>query len=121
IDTLASELGIESVPYFTENLFRDADLIERFLALHRAVEAGRDAFRERELLVGTFGRLFQRHGSGGGRLAAAPRGETPLRATCGPNTPTIFCYTTWRRHSGSPRSSSSDCSDVRPDSRPMPT
>src|SRR5215471_7111277 len=64
IDTLAAELGIESLPYFTENLFRDGDLIEGFLSLHRALEAGRDAFRERELLVGSFGRLFQRHGSG---------------------------------------------------------
>jgi AraC-like DNA-binding protein len=80
IDTLAAELGIESVPYFMENLFRDGDLIEGFLSLHRALEAGRDAFHERELLVGTFGWLFQRHGSGGGRIMAAPRDEMLLRA-----------------------------------------
>ena len=80
IDTVAAELGVERLPYFTENLFRDADLIEAFLSLHRALEAGREAFHERELLVGSFGRLFQRHGSGGGRIAAAPRDDTLLRA-----------------------------------------
>ena len=80
IDTVAAELGVERLPYFTENLFRDADLIEVFLALHQALEAGRDAFRERELLVGSFGRLFQQHGSGGTRIAAAPRDDTLLRA-----------------------------------------
>ncbi len=79
IDTVAAGLGIEAVPYFTENLFRDADLIESFLALHRALETGRDAFHERELLIGTFGRLFGRHGSGGGRIAPAPRDEMLVR------------------------------------------
>ena len=80
IDTLAAELGIESLPYFTENLFRDGDLIEGFLSLHRALGAGRDAFHERELLVGTFGLLFQRHGSGGGHIVAAPRDKVLLHA-----------------------------------------
>ena len=79
IDTVAAELGVETLPYFTENLFRDADLIEGFLTLHSALEAGRDAFHERELLVGTFGRLFDRHGSGGGRVAGAPRDDALLR------------------------------------------
>ena len=80
IDTVAAELGVERLPYFTENLFRDADLIAAFLSLHHALEAGRDAFHERELLIGSFGRLFQRHGSGGGRILAAPRDDTLLRA-----------------------------------------
>jgi AraC-like DNA-binding protein len=75
IDTVARELGIGTLPYFTQNLFRDADLIEGFLSLHRALEANRDAFHERELLVGTFGRLFERHGSGGGRIESAPRDQ----------------------------------------------
>jgi AraC-like DNA-binding protein len=80
IDTLAAELGIETVPYFTGNLFRDADLIEGFLSLHHALEENRDAFHERELLVGTFGRLFERHASGGGRIEAAPRDQSLLRS-----------------------------------------
>src|SRR5215471_17047051 len=80
IDTVASELGIETVPYFTQNLFRDADLIKGFLTLHRALEENRDAFHQRELLLDTFGRLFQRHGSGGGRIQAAPRDQALLRA-----------------------------------------
>ncbi|TAJ89656.1 AraC family transcriptional regulator [Reyranella sp.] len=73
LDRVARELGIEAVPYFTRNMFDDPDLISGFLAMHRAIEQGRDVFRERELLVGTFSRLFQRHGSGGGRIEPAPR------------------------------------------------
>ena len=41
--------------------------------MHLALEEGRDVFRERELLIGTFGTLFQRHGSGRGRIKAPPR------------------------------------------------
>jgi AraC-like DNA-binding protein len=72
LDRLAAGLGIERVPYFTRNAYLDRDLIEAFLAMHRAIEAGRDVFRERELLVGSFGRLFRRHGSGGDRIRSAP-------------------------------------------------
>ena len=72
LDQLAAGLGIERVPYFTRNIFADRDLIEAFLAMHCAIEEGRDVFRERELLVGSFGRLFQRHGSGGDRIRPAP-------------------------------------------------
>jgi AraC-like DNA-binding protein len=64
LDRVAEGLGIEHVPYFTRNTFGDRDLIEAFLAMHCALEEGRDVFCERELLVGTFGKLFQRHGSG---------------------------------------------------------
>jgi len=79
IDEVARGLGIESVPYFTRNMFGDADLIESFLSLHRTLEDGRDGFHERELLIGTFGRLFQRHGSGGGRIPLGPRDQVLLR------------------------------------------
>ena len=75
---MATGLGIESVPYFTRNTFGDRDLIDAFLAMHVAIEEGRDVFRERELLIGTFGRLFQRHGSGGGRIGPAPRDHAIL-------------------------------------------
>lgn len=78
---LAECLDIERVPYFTRNPFDDADLVNGFLAMHRAIEAGRDVFRERELLVGTFGLLFQRHGSGGSRIAPAPRDRALLVRT----------------------------------------
>jgi AraC-like DNA-binding protein len=64
LDHVADGLGITDVPYFTRNTFTDRDLIDAFLAMHCALEEGRDVFRERELLVGTFGKLFQRHGSG---------------------------------------------------------
>ena len=80
LDSVAEGLGVERVPYFTRNMFGDGDLIDGFLALHRALEEGRDILRERELLIGTFGRLFRRHGSGGDRIAPAPRDRPLVRA-----------------------------------------
>jgi len=73
LDRVAAELGIDDVPYFTRNTFADPDLIGAFLAMHLALEEGRDVFRERELLVGSFGTLFRRHGSGQNRIKAPPR------------------------------------------------
>jgi len=55
LDRVAEGLGIEDVP-----------------------EKGRDVFRERELLVGTFGRLFQRHGSGRDLIKPPPTDRTLL-------------------------------------------
>ncbi|SMF13003.1 transcriptional regulator, AraC family [Tistlia consotensis] len=82
IAALETALGVEALPYFLTNKLADPDLIEAFLALHRALEQGRDPFRERELLVGSFGVLFGRHGSGGGRIPPAPADRTRLaRAT----------------------------------------
>jgi len=82
IDAVAAGLGIERVPYFTRNLFTDADLIDGFLRLHRALEQDGDELHARELLIGGFGRLFARHGSGGDRIAQAPRDDHRLgRAT----------------------------------------
>ncbi|TWT12717.1 AraC family transcriptional regulator [Reyranella sp. CPCC 100927] len=79
IDTVAHGLGIDAVPYFTRNMFGDADLIAGFLAMHRAIEDGRDVLREQELLIDSFGCLFQRHGSGGGRIERAPRDQVAMR------------------------------------------
>jgi AraC-like DNA-binding protein len=80
LDEVADGLGLEEMPYFTRNLIADRDLIDAFLAMHLAIEEGRDVFRERELLIATFGRLFQRHGDGGGvRIDMAPRDLTLLR------------------------------------------
>jgi AraC-like DNA-binding protein len=73
LDRVAEGLGIEEVPYFTRNLFGDPDLINGFLAMHRAIEEGRDVLCERELLIGSFGTLFRRHGSGGRRIRTPPR------------------------------------------------
>jgi AraC-like DNA-binding protein len=72
IERLARDLGIAHLPYFTRNLFGDPDLIEDFLDLHAACDgldrqSGRD-----EMLVTAFGKLFARHGSGGGRIARSP-------------------------------------------------
>jgi AraC-like DNA-binding protein len=73
LDRVAAELGLSEVPYFTRNTFAERDLIDGFLALHLALEEGRDVFAERELLVGAFGKLFQRHGSGRNLPKVPPR------------------------------------------------
>jgi len=73
LDGVADGLGIDTVPYFTRNLFNDPDLIQGFLVLHRAIEDGQDVFRERELLIGSFGTLFRRHGSGVAGIKVPPR------------------------------------------------
>ncbi|MFI4988799.1 MAG: helix-turn-helix domain-containing protein [Alphaproteobacteria bacterium] len=83
IDEVARGLGVERIPYFTRNRFAERDLIEGFLALHLALEEDRDPFRARELLIDSFGRLFRRHGSGGGRIAAGPRDSTRVEAAVG--------------------------------------
>ena len=84
IADLARGLGVTTVPHFTGNLFNDADLIEDFLSLHRWLDEGRDRFQELDLqvgqlMIGTFGRLFQRHGSGGGHIDPAPEGRAICR------------------------------------------
>ena len=73
LDRVGESLGIESLPYFTRNTFADTDLIEAFHAMHVALQESRNVFEERELLIGGFGRLFQRHGSGRNRIPPAPR------------------------------------------------
>jgi AraC-like DNA-binding protein len=79
IDVVARGLGVGAVPHFTSNFLADAGLTDRFAVLHRALEGGGDRFREHELLIGTFGHLFCRHGSGGGRIERAPRDRTIVR------------------------------------------
>jgi len=79
IDAVARGLGIDEVPYFTCNRFGDADLIGSFLALHHALQDGQDLFQQRELLFSTFGQLYRRHGSGGGRIDPPPRDQALIR------------------------------------------
>lgn len=78
IEEVARGLGLETVPYFTQNSLRDCDLVSKFLSLHRALEEGRDALCERELLIMSFGTLFARHGSGSARIESAPRDSARL-------------------------------------------
>ena len=78
LDRVADDLGLDEVPYFIRNTFADTDLIDAFHGLHLALEEGRDMFRERELLVGTFGTLFQRHGSGRNRIRTMSRDHVLL-------------------------------------------
>lgn len=79
IEEVARGLGIDTVPYFTQNRCLDRDLIAGFLSLHRALQDGRDILRERELMIATFGTLFRRHGSGGGRIDPAPCDRAKLK------------------------------------------
>ncbi|WP_026869588.1 AraC family transcriptional regulator [Inquilinus limosus] len=77
---VARSLGVEELTYFTRTAFADRDLVAGFLALHRALQAGRDPLLEREWLVSTFGTLFRRYGGGERRIAPGPRDRARLRA-----------------------------------------
>jgi len=70
LESLTETLGIDTVPYFTANVFRDIDLIEAFLDLHRALQKGTDALLACEHLVGSLGQLF--------RSKAAQKNQTEL-------------------------------------------
>lgn len=71
LDTLARSLQVDTIPYFTSNVFHDADLITDFLSLHQVLQQGTDPLLEQEKLVGSFGCLFRRHGSLGNRIPVA--------------------------------------------------
>lgn len=79
LDRVAQDLGIVEVPYFTRNTFVDRDLIATFQSMHEVLEEGRDIFQERELLVGGFGELFRRHGSGRVRIESGRKDWTIFR------------------------------------------
>jgi AraC-like DNA-binding protein len=78
MEEIAQGLGMESTPFFTRNPLNDEDLVGKFMALHRALEEGRDPLCEREMLLVSFGALFQRHGSGGVRVEPALRDRLRL-------------------------------------------
>jgi len=72
IQGVLASLGIDQPQHFTSNVFRDPDLIARFLALHRALDGEPDALLHQELLVRSFGALFAAHGQAGPRAPVAP-------------------------------------------------
>ncbi|MFO1080789.1 MAG: AraC family transcriptional regulator [Reyranellaceae bacterium] len=76
LQRVAAGLGLNELSYFTRNRFDDVDLIQAFLAMHQAIERGQDTFEEYELLIGTFGRLFDRHG--GSRPGCQPSRDRAL-------------------------------------------
>ncbi len=80
IETVNTALGLPRNAYFTHNMFSDHDLIEGFLALHRALDEGRDPLEETELLVGSFGALIGRHATERAYLPIAPRDASKVEA-----------------------------------------
>lgn len=73
IQDVLKAVGIDQPGYFTSNVVPDQDLVARFLALHRVLDAEpQDALLRRELLVRTFGDLLQRHGQAARRIPEAP-------------------------------------------------
>lgn len=70
---LRQMLDLRAVPYFTDNLVADPELVRSFLALHRALEAGDEPQGAREALVSSLGELFRRHATGNGRALTGPR------------------------------------------------
>jgi AraC-like DNA-binding protein len=73
IQDVLRAMGINQPRYFTSNVFHDNDLVTRFLELHRTLDGDQDALRHRELLVGSFGALFQRHGQAEQPVPGIPR------------------------------------------------
>jgi len=74
-------LDIARFPSIQQGIIRSPDLVGGFLRLHRALEAGADALRQRELLVAAFGELVRRHGGGRPRVARPPRDRALLDRT----------------------------------------
>jgi len=72
IKDVLTSLGIDRPLYFTSNVFHDQDLVTRFLELHRALDGEQYSLLHRELLVRSFGALFQRHGQAEQRVPGAP-------------------------------------------------
>jgi AraC-like DNA-binding protein len=73
IDDVLRGLGASQLPGFSRNILEDTDLIRGFLTLHHALDDGpADQLRQRELIVGAFGRLARRYGAGGSRVPIAP-------------------------------------------------
>jgi hypothetical protein len=58
---LAAELGMVALPRFTRNRLADRELIDILLSLHRGLETELDPLAQRELLIDSFGKLFERH------------------------------------------------------------
>jgi AraC-like DNA-binding protein len=83
IAAIMATLGVDAEPYFSRNLFTDPDLVAAFLALHRALDEGRDPWLERELLVDSFGTLIRRHADIGRRVPAAPHDRAAFGAIAG--------------------------------------
>jgi AraC-like DNA-binding protein len=71
-------LGMAHEPHFARCALDDSELCRALLLLHRTLTDARDGFRELELLVATFGRLFLRHGAGQGGVEAVPKDRRRL-------------------------------------------
>ncbi len=87
-------LGTDQTRYFTSNIFYDEDLVARFLKLHRIFDEthteAADTFLKRELLLRSFGALFQRHGHAHQQV---PRQPSKGRAALAPVVTLIHdCY-----------------------------
>jgi AraC-like DNA-binding protein len=72
LSEVGRHLGVAHAPHFVRSAIDDAELCSAFLSLHRTLTEAHDGFREMELLVEIFGRLFARHGTGQRRGDAVP-------------------------------------------------
>ncbi|MBM9402067.1 AraC family transcriptional regulator [Gluconacetobacter azotocaptans] len=79
IKVVAQGLGIDDIPRFNRNIFLDPDLIQSFLSLHYCLDGNTNGLLRQELLIGTFGSLFRRHGHGGSVIDRAPRDRMLIR------------------------------------------
>lgn len=71
--------GSDALPYFRSNRLADPSLVRLMAALHEQMDIGGDAEREEELLVSSFGQLYQAHGEGDRKPDLMFRDEGLLR------------------------------------------
>jgi len=76
---LGRSLGMIRPVYFTRNTFCDPALISAFLNLHEALDNGRDALAQQDMLVNCFGTLCKEYADGGTRIPEAPRASGVVR------------------------------------------
>ncbi|WP_316213907.1 AraC family transcriptional regulator [Bradyrhizobium sp. SZCCHNR2032] len=72
LDDLSHALGTDRIPYFTCNWIADPELVDLLNALHLSLDGEHDPLLQRELMIRSFGGLFNRHGSGGLRVEPVP-------------------------------------------------
>lgn len=76
---LTRSLGISRPVYFNRNTLPDGALTRAFLNLHEALDNGRDALAQQDLLVSCFGTLCREYADGGTRIPVAARANGAVR------------------------------------------
>jgi AraC-like DNA-binding protein len=72
-------LGTRAMPWFSRSMINDADLIDRFARLHRALESENHGLLHEELFLDAFGALLWRHSGSVIRVPSPPHDSAMAR------------------------------------------